>query len=276
LWISRKSGRRYAGTKVSELRRLFEIGITAQAIEEPLQCCESSDLACEIAERMRQLDFDTLAVKHSKEGPVIGYINACDLGQGHCQEYIRTFELSNLISNSTPLISVLPILRNKPRVFVLSENSVTGIISRADLQKPPVLILLFGLVSLWEMHLSFLIRQFYPNKSWKSELRKERIALAEKIMMLRKEKNENLELIDCLQICDKGDLATKNPKIQDILHFESKTSGPTLFKKIENVRDKLAHSQDISAGTTWEEIIDLAGDVERLIQLSENYVDAIG
>jgi len=272
LWISRKSGRRRTGTRVSELRRLFEIGITAQAIEEPLQCCPSSDPACEVAETMHQLDFDVFGVKNLKDGPIIGFICARDLNQGQCQEYIHPFDLSNLISNSTPLINVLPILRDKQRVFVLSENIVTGIITRADLQKPPVRILLFGLVSLLEIHLSYLIRQFYQGDSWKKKLNKKRIAHAETIMSERVTRNESLDLVDCLQFCDKRDLTAAHPEIRRILHFTSKGSGIELLRSIEKMRDKLAHSQDVVAGTTWEEIIDLAGNIEKLIQRSENIV----
>jgi len=273
LWISRRSGRRRTGTRVSELRRLFEIGITAQAIEEPLQCCASNDPACEVAGSIRQLDFDVFGVKNLKDGPIIGFICGSDLNQGQCREYVRFFDLSNLISNSTPLINVLPILRDKQRVFVLSENIVTGIITRADLQKPPVRILLFGLVSLLEIHLSYLIRQFYQGDSWKKKLNKKRIAYAETIMRDRVARNESLDLVDCLQFCDKGDLASAHLEIQRILHFESKKSGLKLLKSIEKVRDKLAHSQDIVAGTTWEEIIDLTGNIEELIRLSEKYAD---
>ncbi|OGP90367.1 MAG: hypothetical protein A2156_00060 [Deltaproteobacteria bacterium RBG_16_48_10] len=272
--MSRRPGRRHVGTRVSELRRLFEIGITAQAIEEPLQCCDSNDLACETAEKMLKLHFDVIGVKDSKDGPVLGYIRDCDLDHGRCREHIRMFDLSNLISNSTPLINVLPILRDRPRVFILSENTVTGIITRADLQKPPVRILLFGLVSLLEIHLSRLIQKYYPRDSWKTKLTKERIAYAEKIMNERMARNESLDLLDCLQFCDKGKLATAHPEIQQILHFESRKSGSKLLKSIEKVRDKLAHSQDIVGGTTWEEIIDLAGKIEELILLSERYADA--
>lgn len=273
LWISRRSGHHRKGTSVSELRELFETGITAQAIEEPLQCCAGNDPACEIAERMHELGFDFIGIKTLAEGDVIGYINACDLNQGLCQEYAQKFDLPDLISNSTPLINVLPILRDKQRVFVLSENTITGIITRADLQKPPVRILLFGLVSLLELHLSYLVRKYYPNNSWKHKLNEQRIIYAERIMSERVARNESLDLIDCLQFCDKRDLSASHPRIRQVLRFESRHSGVDLIEKIEKLRDKLAHSQDIVEGTTWEEIIPLAENIERLIQWSEEYID---
>lgn len=273
LWISKRTGRRRTGTRVSELRNLFETGITARAIEEPLQCCASNDAAAEIRERMRKLDFDVIGLRDSENGPVLGYINACDLDQGLCREHLQAFSVSDLISDSTPLINVLTLLHDRQRVFILTENNVTGIITRADLQKPPARILLFGLVSLLEIHLSYLVRKFYENDSWMEKLSTKRIGYAKTMMKERTDRNEKMELMDCLQFCDKRNLTTAHADIRGILNLELKTSGDRLLKNIEKVRDKLAHTQDIVTGTTWEELIDLTGNLEKLIQLSEGYVD---
>jgi hypothetical protein len=56
------------------------------------------------------------------------------------------------------------------------------------------------------------------------------------------------------------------------LDLESKNKARELLEEIEKLRDKLAHSQDIVEGTTWEDIIDLGGNLERLIERSETYV----
>jgi len=275
LWISERTGRRRTGTRVSELRRLFEIGITARVIQEPLQCCASYELGSEITEKMVQLDFDVLGVKHSENEPAIGYVNRCDLKPSRCRDSLHAFEVCDLISDSTPLINVLPILRDKPRVFILSGNSVTGIITRADLQKPPVRILLFGLVSLLEIHLSYLVRKLYTDNSWKRKLKKTRLLSANRLMKQRLARNENMDLIDCLQFCDKRDLVTAHSDVCKILDLKSKNTGKDLLGNIEKLRDKLAHSQDIVEGTTWEKIIDIAGSIEKLIQRSEKYVESV-
>jgi len=272
LWVSKRTGRRRTGTSVSELRNLFETGITARAIEEPIQCCLSTNPATVVSEKMRQLGFDVVGFKDSEGGPVIGYLNGCDLGEGECREYFQPFHISDLISDSTPLANVLPILRNKQRVFLLSGNSVTGIITRADLQKPPVRILLFGLVSLLEIHLSYLVRKCYTEDSWKKKLSRARILGAKELLKQRKARNENMDLIDCLQFCDKRELVAGHSELREVLDLESKNKARELLEEIEKLRDKLAHSQDIVEGTTWEDIIDLGGNLERLIERSETYV----
>lgn len=48
-----------------------------------------------------------------------------------------------------------------------------GIVTFADLNKPPVRVYLFGLVSLLEVHLRFWIRTAYSDGSWKRASQRE-------------------------------------------------------------------------------------------------------
>jgi hypothetical protein len=50
LWTSPVTGYRRAGTRLRELRHLFEDGITARAILEPLQCCHAGADALTMAQ----------------------------------------------------------------------------------------------------------------------------------------------------------------------------------------------------------------------------------
>lgn len=272
LWVSRRNGYRRRGTSVLELCELFRSGITASSINEPLQSCFSEDDAISILNKMQQLGFDTIGIKKSEDEPVIGYINSSELTNGKCERFTHKFQLSDLISNSTPLIEVLPNLRKKQRVFVLSGNSVDSIVTRADLQKPPVRIMLFGLITLLEMHLTHHIRKFHPNEKWRSKLDPDRIKKAEDLMNMRIERNEKLDLTDCLQFCDKRELVLASDKILKVFGFESRRVCLKILKDIEKLRDKLAHSQDIVSGTTWEDIIDLSDNIEKRIQSSEEHI----
>jgi hypothetical protein len=269
LWVSQTTGQRRTGTKVSDLRKLFEDGITAQAIYEPIQSCFSTDPATEIKNHLNKLYFDVAGIRNSEDNPVEGYIIASELTGGLCRDYKKAFNVSELITDTTPLTEVLNILKTNQRAFVLSRNSVEGIITRADLQKPPVRILLFGLISLLEMHLTYLVRKFYPNKSWIKKLKDTRIKKAKAMLKERKKRNEEIDLTDCLQFSDKRQLVLEEKNITNILGFTSKKSGYRILRSIEKLRDKLAHSQDIVTGSSWEDIISLINDIEKLIQKSE-------
>ena len=270
--VSRRNGYIQRGTSVLELRDLFMFGITASSINEPLQSCIYEDDAISILNKMDQLYFNTMGIKKSKDEPVIGYINSSELTEGKCGSFAHKFQMPDLISNSTPLIEVLHILREKQRVFVLSGNSVEDIITRADLQKPPVRIMLFGLITLLEMHLTHHIRKLYPDEELRTKLSQDRIEKAEHLMNMRIERNERLDLTDCLQFCDKRELVLASDEIRRVFGFESKNVGSKILEDVESLRDKLAHSQDIVSGTTWEDIIDLSGNIEKRIQSSEEHI----
>lgn len=270
--VSRRNGYIQRGTSVLELRDLFMFGITASSINEPLQSCIYEDDAISILNKMDQLYFNTMGIKKSKDEPVIGYINSSELTEGKCGSFAHKFQMPDLISNSTPLIEVLHILREKQRVFVLSGNSVEDIITRADLQKPPVRIMLFGLITLLEMHLTHHIRKLYPDEELRTKLSQDRIEKAEHLMNMRIERNERLDLTDCLQFCDKRELVLASDEIRRVFGFESKNVGSKILEDVESLRDKLAHSQDIVSGTTWEDIIDLLGNIEKLILSSEEHI----
>jgi hypothetical protein len=65
------------------------------------------------------------------------------------------------VSDSTPISKLLTILKVKGFVFVISEDNIRGIVTRADINKPVVRIYLFGNISLFELHLNYWIRMLY-------------------------------------------------------------------------------------------------------------------
>jgi hypothetical protein len=275
LWLSKRTGRKRTGTRVGELRKLFEDGITVQSIFEPIQACLAEEPACDIRVKMEQLDFDVIGIKESGDAPVEGYVMAVELNHEKCREAKRDFHVSDLISDATPLIDVMSLLRTKERVFVLAGNSVDGIVTRADLQKPPVRLLLFGLITLLDMHITFLLRHYYPNESWRSELTEGRVQKALDLMKQREARNEKLDLIDCLQFCDKSLLIFKNNELMERLGIGSKDEGQPILKSLQEIRDKLAHSQDLVTGSSWNEIITTIEVAERMIQSSETAIDSM-
>jgi hypothetical protein len=82
-----------------------------------------------------------------------------------------------------------------------------------------------------------------------------------------------LHLADCLQFCDKRDIVLKADKLYSQLGFESKESGERLLKELEDLRNDLAHAQDIITGR-WPKIVDLAEEAEQLLQNCESFLDA--
>ena len=83
--------------------------------------------------------------------------------EGCVKDHLQTIRPDDLISDSTELADLFKVLGIRPSVFVLAGSAVTGIVTRADLNKPPLRIYLFGLISLLEMHLLYWVRSEFPS-----------------------------------------------------------------------------------------------------------------
>ena len=65
----------------------------------------------------------------------------------------------------------------------------------SDLQKPPVRMWLFGMITLIEMRISRLIEQMCPGDSWKQYVSQSRLQKADALLEERRRRNQSLELI---------------------------------------------------------------------------------
>jgi hypothetical protein len=75
----------------------------------------------------------------------------------------------------------------------------------------PVRLWLFGRVTLIEMHLLRLIREHYPAEGWRQQLSPARLEAAGRLLRQRQARHEAVDLADCLEFCDKRDLAAATP-----------------------------------------------------------------
>ena len=79
---------------------------------------------------------------------------------------------------TTPLTEVIQALSETPLVFVRSLGQVGGMITRGDLQDPPVRMWLFGLVTAIELRFHDLIEEHLPEAAWAQYLSPERTGKA--------------------------------------------------------------------------------------------------
>ena len=275
LWYSKQTGIRRKGTSFSELQDIFIDDITAKYIFEPLACCKITDNLFEVKNTLKQRDFDTLGVVDNN-GLKLGYIIREKLGDSAIENYIEKFEIEIVISESTPLSELFEILLDKEYVYVLSKNSIDGIITRADINKPIVRIYLFGLISLFELHLNFWITENYDHESWMDSLNPKRIQSAEKIFNERKGNNVQLTLLECIQICDKRDILKTTDSFTKEFKY-SKKGFERLLKNVEKIRNELAHSQNsIIANLEWINFVNTIKMVKEFLVKSEKKIDKQG
>jgi len=274
LWTSPITGYRRKGTRLSELRSVLGTGITARTILEPLQSCFLNAPAQEIALLLKERGFDVAGVQSAEKGPVMGFVAAKSLRDGTVKDLAEPLHAEHLVSDATPLGELLRLLRSKERVFVLVGPEVKGIITLADLNKPSVRVYLFGLVSILEMHLRFWVFMSYGQDGWQHELKDDRLRIANELQAERRNRTEEIALIDCLQFCDKRDLIVAKADLRAKLSLGSKTKSASLFGEAEDLRNRLAHSQqDLVQGTSWPDLIQLVESLEVVVHRSDDAVE---
>ncbi|MBD2664618.1 hypothetical protein [Richelia sinica] len=253
-------------SRSQDLRGLFERNITIEYVAEPLKAVSADADISKVLHWMEVKDFDVIGVETNET--ITGYVERSTLirsQSGKCGDYQQIFHPKELIAISTPLMKLLPILQKRQRLFVLDCNQVTGIITCGDLQKAPVRMLLFGLVTLLEMNLLRLVRLYYPQDSWQKVLKADRLEAAQKLWRESQERNEATDLLDYLQFCDKRDLVLNHPELLEQLDLKSKRAGERFLKSAEKLRNRLAHAQSLVSGSSWTELISLAEAMEKLL-----------
>jgi len=275
LWISPVTGYRRKGTRFSSLKKIFIDNVTARSIFELLLCCPADSIAEHAKDALKIRGFDVAGVKETEGGEVLGYVVTDELANGELRKYIKKIDPELLISDSTPVADIFTALMSRDFAFILYGKHIIGIITKADINKPPVRIYLFGMISLFEMHLNWWINHFYPNNSWQSAILDSRIKNARDIYKKRKGDNQDLSLLECLQFCDKRDLLKKSDDF--IKKFDiSKKRFDTLVKQVEKIRNELAHSQNsIISNIEWSVFVETISQLENFLIGSDANVEQI-
>lgn len=275
LWVSPVTGYRRKGTRFSALKKIFVDNVTARSIFEPLLCCPVDSIAEHAKGALKIREFDVAGVKETEGGEVIGYVVTDELEDGELRKYVKLIEPDLLISDSTPIADIFAALTNRDFAFVLYGNDIIGIITKADINKPPVRIYLFGMISLFEMHLNSWITHFYPADSWEHGISDNRIKKAHDIYEKRKGNNQDLSLLECLQFCDKRDLLKKSDDFRKEFDISEKWFD-SFVKRVEIIRNELAHSQNsIISNIEWSVFVETVAHLEGFLISSDTKVERI-
>src|ERR1700678_154485 len=272
LWTSPRGYRR-KGTNLKDLRSRFEEKILAQAVFDPIQACSEQADVSDVLKVLNEKDFDYAGVAIQPEGPVTRFVSRELMQAGKVKDYAQEIPAEFTITEMTPLVKVLSIFKEKDHVFVSAETGVIGIITAADLSKPAVRIYLFGLISLLEMHLGYWIRIKYPDQTCRKQLKEVRISAAEKVLNERRRRDQEIDLLDCLQFCDKRDLVLGHQDLRTALDLDKNADPRRFLVLLERLRNQLAHSQeDLVANSSWQDLIPVIEWAEAVVFISDKLV----
>lgn len=249
-------------TSLESIRRILKHGFSVRDIAEPLYSFAETTDAGAARKVMERLDFDVAGLR--RNGLVLGFISRNDLEQGTCGDFRREFDENEVMSDATGFEDLVIKLSNRSSVFVTVFGAVGGIVTHRDLEKPPVRMWLFGMITIMEMRFVRMIEHHCPNDEWKIYLSPGRIEKAETLLHERTRRGVRARLIDCLQLSDKSQIVIRNEAIRNVTQLPSRRRAERLFKQLESLRNHLAHSQDL-VETDWETIVLLANNLDRVI-----------
>jgi hypothetical protein len=250
-------------SSLKDLRRVFDEAITVREIAEPLVSFDASH-GCESVRRfMEQRGFDVVGAR--EHGTTVGFVRRNDLAGETIREHLARFDEGDALPENSSILDVIRSLETREAVFVNFLGHVGGIVTRGDLQKAPVRMWLFGLVSMVEMQMLRVLQEALDEDEWSCLLSGSRLDKAREMFRDRSRRNEETTLADCLQWGDKATIFLKKGRLRSVLGLASKREVNRVLDQIQDLRNDLAHSQDIVKGR-WPELAKIALSAERLLE----------
>lgn len=254
------------------LEEMWNRTLTVDLIAEKLVCRQNHDLSRAVAKYMDERHWDVIGICGKAEGAKAhAYVHREDLNTADtCEDARSEFSVDRLVSGHTPIRQCFLRIIEQDWLFVLGPKGVDGIVTCADLQKQPACMMLFATVSLLETALTTAIRELHSDDSWMQVLSQNRIDKARKLLTERAKREQDLDLIDCLQMGDKSDIIAKNKDLRQMLGWESRNAAKKSLKNLQTLRNNLAHAHDPTGGTTWQEVGETFTQAEAMLQVLTN------
>lgn len=243
------------------LRRMIETGIPVGSISEVLFSVDEGKIGSSLMDELTRKGFDRCGV--TRDGEPIGYVEPGSSDEPNWQ--LKGIALTRLVAESASLWSTLKRLATSGWLFVLPASGEMGIVTVADLSKQPARLLMFGVISLLEMTMLEIVRRECEDDELSRYLKAPRLADAKSVWEDRRKHGQEIDLRDCLQLCDKKTICSKIEHVRNASGFTSKTRCAGVFKAIEALRNQLAHAQHPSPDGNWSKVVESLREADRLI-----------
>ncbi len=244
------------------LLSLFRQGFSVMDLAEPLLSLDKTAPSSEAQKLMSDEEITHLGVRQN--GRVVGYVKMNDLLSDGDLSRFREFAPSELLDDTAGLNSVLDCLVQQDTAFVKILGVVSCVIRRRDLEKPPMRMWLYGIISLIEMNVTWAVQELYPRDAWIRITAPTRVEKAQILQDERKRRGQYADLFSCLQFSDKLRILIKETRHRELLHIKSRKEGERLIKRLETLRNNIAHAQPI-VDDNWDAIKTLNESIEQIV-----------
>lgn len=234
--------------KIRELLNLFEKHLTVMAIAEELFIFSRESYA----EEMDKRRYETAVIADG------GQLLKFDKGD----EQPMPIATTDTLPSHTSLFGTYERLLEKRRYFILSPKGITHIVTRSDLDKIPLRLGVFGLVSVFETFLKEKVRN--EINDWEVSLTPKRLKLAKKLLEEKILRKEDIDLVQCLQLGDLRTIFSKEKRYRSLMNELKRDKYDNSLKAIVRLRDALAHAQP-ALPYSWQEIYELVVFMKKIM-----------
>ena len=217
-----------------------------------LVTCQKNELITEVMERTSSTErYDYIPVTDDDgDGGerIVGLYSTIEAAGGRADaerihEHACPLSEEFLIGAKTSILDYMTEGHARPVRFVVSDFGIVGIVTLSDLQKPPARVALFAVVTGFEITMSKVIGSRFPCDRWMqclSEGRRRR--LKEEIEKSRSADHDSfVQSLLFTQFADKSDILIGSNAFEPRF---SKTQARKELKKIQEIRDRLAHANE--------------------------------
>ncbi len=232
-------------------------------IAEPLLSFDRERNAADVRAILEQAGHLVAGVRDA--GRMAGFVEAGKLGEGDLGEAMQPFDPARLLFREAPLDEVVRALEQHAQVFVSVLGQVGLVVTRHDFEKPSARMWLFGMLTIMEMNITTAVHVLFAGDQWQEVLSPGRVEKALALQQERARRGQVVDGIDCLQLPDKLRIMMQDPALRQNLGLESVRASERFIKRVESLRNHLAHSQDI-VDSDWDFVVTLCSFLDELTE----------
>ena len=226
--------------QLSSLMEIVQNSLTVlQLAELDLKRADPAWSAEQTHQWMRQHGFDAAPLDEPEPHRFVGFSWLQPNGNPVVGQ-ARPIDATLLVSSDLGLADGISRLKAHPYYFVLQRDSLRGIVTRADLQRRAVGMVLFSLILTSEAAVNVIVDRCLGT-TWIEHLPADQRARVNEIFTQRLRTNTEVSMLECLMLHDRLRLLGKCDRVVSELGFASGKQFRNWKERLVNLRDNLAH-----------------------------------
>lgn len=227
---------RYKLEKRDNLNKKIYSFITAEYISSRFESIHASNINDELYKSMEEKNYDIYGI-HRDEKKITEYVSLNNRSK------IEKIGVNQIVSSKANLRTIFSKMQVEDYLFIIKEDQITDIITLSDLRKEPARAYVYLTISAFEEAITNAIRVLYKKEELSEYLAENRMEQAKKRYDEQVEKNVDLDIYDCLELCDKNKLFRRCFDLEK-LGFDSSKKYKSFYEIVKQIRNAISHSRD--------------------------------